>query len=173
MSERRSQPGRLAALAVASFLVAQAGPAPAAEPALCARVQQALEAKKLVLLSFVSAAFARGCGDSETCSDWAEYRGAWLEAHPKDGEAITVPPAGRRSLLRKSRSLPAFATVLVAPGGRAALYPGVVVEPQIYEAMERLVRGQHVDRAWAAEISEVQPGLLRCPKTQPFLPSAE
>jgi hypothetical protein len=84
---------------------------------------------------------------------------SWLKAHAEDGEAIIVPPAGRRALLCRAQALPAFATILVARGA----LPGVVVEPRIYEAMEHLVRGQHVDPTWAAEISEVRRGLLRCP----------
>src|SRR3954468_18854825 len=66
-------------------------PARAAEPGACAPIHRALADGKLVLLSFVSNAFARGCKDDETCNDWVEYLNGWREARRAAVEVIVVP----------------------------------------------------------------------------------
>jgi hypothetical protein len=128
----------------------------------CAKIQQARSAKKLVLLSFVSASFARGCGDSETCADWQEYLGTWTKQHQTSAEVLVVPPAMRAKLLVKPRTLPSFATVLIEPGGRIAIYRGVLVELLGYAALEKLVSGQEPPPSYGDQIAPAPPGLLRC-----------
>jgi hypothetical protein len=121
-----------------------------------------LAAKKLVVLSFISTAFARGCKDNETCADWTEYLRVWQTKHSTDGQVITVSPTQRGLLLRKPRAFPDFATVLMSPDGGAAIYRGVAVEPQVYESLERVARGQQIDPAWSTTIAKWSPSSLRC-----------
>lgn len=131
------------------------------DDAPCARIRAALAAGRTVALSFTTDAYAKRCGDDETCADWAEYRAAWMADHRDDVAPILVPTSRRRAVLADAGAVPAHATVFLR-GEVAVAVAGPVVERDAYDQLARAVRGEAVAPAWRSSVTPLARSALRC-----------
>jgi hypothetical protein len=84
---------------------------------------------------------------SEAYADWAFYRDDFLRRRPEDLCVLRMAAAAYRRRFAEPVLSDRFATIFVRDPDHALVYPGLILEPDIYRLGVAFLRGQDIDGA--------------------------